>query len=170
MTTCIGIDPGFGGGLAILTPGVAPTVYDLPTLLVEGATKDHTEYDLRRLARLLGGWTVGDVRVALEFVRGIPKRPGLAGKQGASSIWLQGHGVGAIEGVLAGVGLPYERVSPQRWRKALGAPGGEEAKEASRLLALQLFPGVADQLARNRDLGRAEALLIAEWLRRTAGP
>src|SRR5262245_63734246 len=136
-------------------------------MVVEGTTKDHTEYDLRALAKLLGDLSGhGYCQIALEFVRGIPKRPGFAGKQGASSIWLQGHGVGVLEGVIAGLGLPYERVSPQRWRKALDVPGGVDAKESSRHRALQLFPAVGDQLARKKDHGRAEALLIAEWLRR----
>lgn len=168
MAIHIGIDPGFGGGLAVLTPDSAPLLYDLPVMVVEGSTKDHTEYDLRALAKLLGDLGArGFCQIALEFVRGIPRRPGKVGREAPQRVWLQGHGVGVIEGVIAGLGLPYERVSPQRWRKALGAPGGVDAKEASRLLALQLFPGAADQLARKKDHGRAEALLIAEWLRRT---
>jgi hypothetical protein len=163
----IGCDPGFGGGLAVITED-AIALYDLPTLTVEGTTKAHREYDLRALTALLRPYLGREAMVAIEYVRGIPKRPGLAGTQGAASIWLQGHGVGVIEGVVAGLGLPYERVSPQRWRKALAVPGGPAAKESSRLLAIQRFPTVAAQLARKKDHGRAEALHLAEYLRRWA--
>lgn len=165
----IGIDPGFSGGIAAIGPTGAVLIYDLPTMLVEGSTKDHTEYDLRLLASILRGWVGQDARIAIEFVRGIPRRPGFAGQQGASSIWLQGHGVGVLEGIIAGLGLSYERVSPQRWRKALGLEGGLEAKESSRLRAIQMFPDVADKLKLKKHHGRAESLLIAEWLRRTSG-
>src|SRR5262249_45343564 len=142
----LGIDPGFAGAVAALADSQdAPMFFDLPTLRIEGAKRNHTEYDLRGIVRILRGWEASQVRIAVEFVRGVPNQRVI--RQGSQSIWLQGHGVGVIEGVIAGLGLPYERVSPQRWRKALGASGGEQAKEASRLLALQLFPAVADQLA-----------------------
>ena len=163
----IGIDPGFDGGLAIVNDGLI-AVYDLPTLTVEGAIKDHREYDLRALVALLRPYVDRDVMVAIEYVRGIPRRPGLAGQQGASSIWRQGYGVGVIEGCVAGLGFAWERVAPQRWRKALAIPGGADAKEASRLIAIQRFPAVADQLARKKDHGRAEALLLASYLRQWA--
>lgn len=161
-----GIDPGFEGALAIIGPD-GPQVFDLPTLVVEGATKDHREYDLGALADLLEPLRALDHRlVAVEYVRGIPHQG--ERRQGATSIWMQGHGVGVIEGVLAGLRLPRQRVSPQRWRRAMHGSMGTD-KEASRLLALQLFPELGVQLMRKKDHGRAEALLIAEWLRRTAG-
>lgn len=164
----IGIDPGFGGGLGIIRPDGRVTVHDLPTMLVEGSTKDHNEYNLVALRELLLPFLGTGTVVGVEFVRGIPHIRGEKPKQGSTSIWLQGHGVGAIEGLVTGVGLRALRVAPQRWRAALHgrAIPGDDKKEASRYLAINLFPAVAGELSRKKDHGRSEGLLIAEYIRR----
>jgi crossover junction endodeoxyribonuclease RuvC len=83
-------------------------------------------------------------------------------------MFTMGRGLGTWEGVLAGLGIPYELVTPQRWKKALMDGMGKD-KDASRLQAIRLFPAIAGQLARKKDDGRADALLIAEYGRRTRG-
>jgi crossover junction endodeoxyribonuclease RuvC len=47
----------------------------------------------------------------------------------------------------------------------MGIPGGAD-KDASRLMAQQLFPTLVSELKRKKDHGRADAVLLAEWLRR----
>jgi crossover junction endodeoxyribonuclease RuvC len=42
-------------------------------------------------------------------------------------------------------------------------------KDASRIIAVQLFPQMAMELKLKKYNGRAEALLLAEYLRRKAG-
>jgi crossover junction endodeoxyribonuclease RuvC len=44
---------------------------------------------------------------------------------------------------------------------------GVADKDAARMRACQLFPSAANMLERKKDDGRAEALLIAEYGRRT---
>jgi hypothetical protein len=39
-------------------------------------------------------------------------------------------------------------------------------KDSSRLAAMRLFPAMSEQLARKKDDGRAEAILLAEYARR----
>jgi crossover junction endodeoxyribonuclease RuvC len=63
-----------------------------------------------------------------------------------------------IEGVAAGMRIPYSLVIPQTWKKALGVPAD---KNAARARACQLFPNMASKFARVKDDGRAEAALIA---------
>ena len=62
------------------------------------------------------------------------------------------------------IAAPYARV----WKKGLGLTDSSKAyvdkKEASRLMALDLYPELADELKRKKDNGRAEALLLIEWL------
>jgi hypothetical protein len=66
---------------------------------------------------------------------------------------------GGIQGLVVGLGLPYTRVLPQRWQRLTGCRAGpEEARQR----AQQLFPEAADRLTRQKDSGRAAALLIAK--------
>lgn len=81
-------------------------------------------------------------------------------KQGASSGFRFGMGVGILRGVVAAHLVPIEQVHSTRWKKffRLGAD-----KEASRALATRLYPSAAPLLSRKKDHGRAEALLLAHW-------
>jgi len=64
-------------------------------------------------------------------------------------------------GVLAALGIPVSMVHPQRWKKSTSLIGKE--KDVARTVAIQRFPAAADQLKRKKDIGRADALLIAQW-------
>ncbi len=86
-------------------------------------------------------------------------------KQGVTSSFNFGYGLGIWEGIIAAYELPLEKVSPQRWKKTMLADMGK-TKDASRYKAISLFPEVAGQLSRVKDDGRAEALLLAEYGRR----
>ena len=72
-----------------------------------------------------------------------------------------GRSAGVLDGVLAALGIQSIKVLPQRWKKATGLTGRD--KDASRTLALALYPEMAKQLRRKKDSGRADALLIASW-------
>ena len=69
-----------------------------------------------------------------------------------------GLGYGAWLGVLATLRLPYTAVRPVVWKKAFSL--GKD-KEASRLRAMQLYPGADLRLKKHH--GRAEALLLAHY-------
>jgi crossover junction endodeoxyribonuclease RuvC len=89
-------------------------------------------------------------------------RPG----QGAPATFSQGYGYGLWIGVLSTLRIPYEIVMPQAWKKNMGIPPKSD-KSASIIKALQLFPHAPLTTQRGRELdGRAEALLISEFLRR----
>jgi len=83
-------------------------------------------------------------------------------------MFSMGHGLGLWEGIISALGLPYELVTPQKWKKAI-LIGVGDGKGASIVRALQLFPQVAEELHRKKDHGRAEALLLAAYLRETSG-
>ena len=87
-------------------------------------------------------------------------------KQGVASTFKFGMGCGLIRGVLAGAGVPIITVTPAKWKKhfSLNNDG-----EKSRALAIRRFPHV-DKLARKKDHGRAEALLMALWKIETDDP
>ncbi|MFM6207166.1 hypothetical protein, partial [Planktothrix sp.] len=97
-----------------------------------------------------------DSIIILESVHAMPG-------QGVSSMFSFGLGYGVWLGIVAALNVPIEFVTPQAWKKyySLGPD-----KEASRVKALQLFPSQASELKLKKHHGRAEALLLAEYLRR----
>jgi crossover junction endodeoxyribonuclease RuvC len=163
----IGIDPGKDGAVALIRDGV-PTVmlWDTPTVNV--GRKSRRDYDevgmigILRVAREIVG--AQDLHVALELVHAMPG-------QGVTSMFSMGEGYGLWRGILAAIGLRREVVTPQRWKGML-MHGQPKEKTASVMVAGRLFPQAAAQLRGPRggyEHNRADALLIAEWLRRAQG-
>ncbi|HLA81873.1 MAG TPA: hypothetical protein VJP78_09715 [Thermoleophilia bacterium] len=150
MTTWIGIDPGREGAYAILTEHGA-FVLDLPWI--------GKDLDIGLIKRWLPS---GEVRAAIEQSQPMPR-------QGAVSAHTTGYGMGMLVGLFLGMGIPFETVRPAIWKKAMGIPPKSD-KGASVQLARRLFPAANLVTPRGRLLdGRAEALLLAEWIRRRTG-
>jgi Holliday junction resolvasome RuvABC endonuclease subunit len=80
-------------------------------------------------------------------------------KQGVSSSFRFGQGLGVLQGVLLAHSVKIIEVTPGVWKKffKLGPD-----KEQARALAIKRFPTV-NNLTHKKDAGRAEALLIAQW-------
>ena len=161
----IGIDPGLDGALAYISTGGDPEdvrVYDTPTLVVQGKNSHRRVYNLARMHQILSGIIGDKPSLRLDaYIENVHAMPG----QGVRSMFTMGFGLGAWHGLLAALQIPYYPVTPQRWKKTVLDGMGHD-KDASRAQAVRLFPFVADQLARKKDDGRADALLIAEYGRR----
>ena len=139
----------------MMSPFSEPAVFDTPTCLVDTKRK----YLVGAMARLLKPFANHqDVVVVLENVHAMPK-------QGVSSSFCFGEGKGMWEGILGAFDIPFDLVSPQRWKKEIMADQGKD-KSAARFKAMALFPSLADQLKLVKHDGRAEALLMAEYARR----
>lgn len=147
----VGIDPGSKGAIAILFENGEVIVNDMPTL----------EELLRKTTGLRGG--LGDrYRVAIEQVHPLP---------GQSCIASFTYGENFLLAKLLGMcyNIVPVMVSPQRWKKHYGLKKEPEEtkteyKRKSVDKAKELFPQATDLLKYSKD-GRAEALLIANWLR-----
>ena len=138
----IGIDPGKSGGVAwVDLYGTVPFAAKMPDAVHE-------------LAELLRDVCSRDdcVKVYLEKVHAMPK-------QGVSSTFTFGQGLGQIEGVLAALQVPYEWVTPQRWQGAMACKTGGD-KNVSKRKALELFP------ATKWTHATADSALICEYGRR----
>ena len=160
----IGIDPGLDGAIAILMTGphhVVASVKDTPT----GKDSKRRIYLLGEMRQLLLNWSEynqdNPVTVFIEKVHSMPK-------QGVASSFNFGQGYGIWQGLVVALGLPIEYVAPQTWMKEMfrDRPIG---KDASRARAQELFPELVDQLNLKKHHGRSDALLIAEYGRRTYG-
>ena len=149
----MGIDPGLGGAVAGIADEVS-TVHDVPVIKV-GSKR---EYNVPEMAKLIKDWEIGgwgSIHIYIEKVHSMPK-------QGVTSSFNFGMGFGLWLGIIAGFGIPYTLVTPQRWKGKM-LDGQRKGKGDARLRATQLFPVLAGQLTRVKDDGRAEALLIATY-------
>ena len=142
----IGIDPGKSGGIACIdtTLGVCHAV-------------PYSDDGLIELCR----FAACDVQ-AVCCLEKVGARPG----QGVVSMFNFGQNVGYIKGVLEAFGIPYQEITPQKWKREFGLSSD---KMASAEVCRKLFPNVellASPRCKKPHDGMAEALLMAEYARR----
>lgn len=162
----IGIDPGKDGALCRLL-GDTWEFVDMPTF--KTGVGGRRDYDEQGLVQVLKDWTRwgegAPAVVALERQQAMPAE--LHGrKQGTASAFATGYGYGLLRGIIAALGLSVEIVAPATWKAKMLQDQNRDGKHASVIRALQLYPEVSDSLKRKKDHNRAEALLIAEYVRR----
>lgn len=146
----VGIDPGADGALAWLdATGQLLAIEDMPGVAVTVSGKQRKRISPQMLAALLR-----DLAPTYAYVEQVGAMPG----QGTASMFSFGKAAGFVEGVLSGLSIPYEMVTPQAWKKAAKLTSD---KGACRMRAAQLYPGFASMFSRVKDDGRAEAVLIA---------
>ena len=93
-----------------------------------------------------------DMEVVIELVASMPK-------QGVASTFKFGMAFGATIALAERIRCPFHFVTPRIWKKALGL---DSDKNRSLALGRDLWPEAP--LSRQKDNGRAEALLIAGFL------
>lgn len=151
----IGIDPGQSGALAFLADGMVYDLIDMPTLPRAAGGMHVDERSLADSIRsVVANHSGAYVFAVLEEVGAMPK-------QGVTSTFRFGESYGIVRGVLGALGIAYGQVRPDRWKKHLGLSGKE--KDAARTVAMQRYPLQMNVLKRKKDVGRADALLIATW-------
>lgn len=151
MTVFIGIDPGISGAIAFVSTGPIGGlmgVHDMPVMKLGKSSRVNAS----ALTKLLSSYVHVQCHAVIERVSAMPK-------QGVVSVFTFGHSAGILEGVVPALGIPYELVTPHVWKKHFNLIGA--GKEASRAKAIQLYPGAP--LERKKDVGRAEAILLARY-------
>lgn len=146
-------DPGITGAVAFCNEHTIRSpigVYDLPVM---GAGKQ-VVVNGSALGAYLREW--GTNYAVIEHVHSMPG-------QGVSSMFKFGTVFGQLLGVVQALGIPYELVSPAKWKRDMRLTGGSNKGEEARTRALELFPSLHTQLSRKKDHNRAEALLLARW-------
>jgi hypothetical protein len=163
----VGIDPGLSGAVAVIEPD-SVQLFDSPTWeikstkRVRGKTIEviHHEYDVNGMNQLLMAVTLRvpskEIMAGLEKVHSMPD-------QGVASGFKFGMGYGIWQGILSALGIAYQTIPPQRWKKTMMDGMGKE-KDASMIVAQKLFPTADIRLRKHH--GRADALLLAEYMRR----
>lgn len=165
----IGIDPGLDGAIAAINEqGEALGIWDVPTFTVQRAMKKKDGSPrTKRIIDRPSLWIIFEglkllgplLSAGIELVGPMPD-------QGISSMFSMGQGFGMLQMSLTASKIPHSEVTPQSWKKAM-MPGMGKDKSNSLYVARQMFPSA--DLAKKRHHGRAEALLIAAYMRRNSG-
>ena len=144
----IGIDPGFSGAWGIV---------DHHGRYVSCGDMHNDGYRIQTrmvTAELRQGIDMQDCMVVVEQVHAMPK-------QGVSSTFKFGVAYGAALAIADRVTQSVILVTPAVWKRKMGLTGD---KADSLEMARELWPTAP--LQRQKDNGRAEALLLAEFLRK----
>lgn len=150
----IGIDPGKKGGVAVIEDLKEERVVQ---------THPYSDDTLMKICKDLS--LERNCRPVFCVVEKVGAMPG----QGVTSTFNFGKSFGYILGVLEANGIPYQLISPQRWKKHFSLTND---KNKSIQTAKRLFPSVSllpTDRCRVESDGMAEALLIAEFARRMSG-
>lgn len=155
MRLVLGVDPGQTGAIAALADGEFAGFADMPTMPRKAGGHQINATQLAAELRGLRMAHPGAFCIAvIEQVHALPK-------QGSASGFRFGQSDGIARGVLGALGIALVEVAPQTWKRSLGLIGAE--KDMARTLAIQRFPAASAHLQRKKDVGRADALLIALW-------
>jgi crossover junction endodeoxyribonuclease RuvC len=150
----VGIDPGVNGAIALLDNEVA-TVHDMP--------RDADGIAGAKIYQLLSQWE--PLEVYVERTHAMPKN-------GSKAAYSQGDTNGCLRTAVHILKIPLVWVTPREWMSHYSLFGGGfndlERKARSRWRAQELFPSLADQLGLAKHHNRAEALLIANYGRKTS--
>lgn len=148
----LGIDPGAKGGYAWI---------DTEIKCNTATTMPYNEYEfVRSIENIVYLSQAKNIRCCIEKVGAMPK-------QGVTSMFNFGMNFGILKGVLLANHISFQEISPRRWKKEFNL---DNDKKKSIRICQELFPYV-DLLPTERSRvpsdGMAEALLIAEYARRT---
>ena len=154
VKTYIGVDPGQNGAMAVITPEQI-VVFDFDDSFCLKWLKAISNLDIGDSSR--------GAKAVIEKATAMPK-------QGVSSMFKFGTNYGQWIGRLEVLGIPFDFVTPRKWQKEIydSMPTKNMDKKALSLdRACRLFPEMREFLSRKKDHGRADALLICEYARRT---
>lgn len=157
----VGFDVGLSAAFAFIYGDDSDPQVQLYTMPILQVGK-RRELDLQAIRMSVQARTFGmRLRgVAIEKAQPNPKD----GKVGA---FRYGDSFGQLKGLMAGLSIPFELVTPQAWKKRM-MPGMPKDKQASIYVCKQLFPRAAELFVLKKDHNKADALLIAEDCRRRA--
>jgi len=148
----VGIDPGVSGAIAVISGTDCVGLHDMPTF--PKSSGRGLEVACGPLVAILARPRLATAKVYVEKVHSMPG-------QGVTSMFGFGRSLGAVEGALAALDMMMVLVSPQKWKSMAGLR--KKPKDYSRSVAAKLYPGIADQLTRKKDSGKADAILIAHY-------
>ena len=150
----IGIDPGLSGAIAVLDNNKVLKIYDMP-IMAEGK-KNKRQLNSAQLVNIIKEniKNYEEINVVVEQVNAMPG-------QGVTSMFNFGQTFGAIKGVCAALNLPIFFIRPSKWKKYFELINS--SKDSSRTKAIEMYPYIASQLSKKKDVNKSDAILIARF-------
>jgi hypothetical protein len=161
----VAVDPGLHGALALIKEDGSVKIYDTPIRLWESksrANKETYDYDIRACRKLLKKLVNGKkTKICLEGVH-----PFLGSKV---SNFLLGRSKGIWEATIVSLGLDYSLVPMRSWiTYFFGKEKRKDKKKSNLKMASKLFPEAKKYFKLKKHDGRADSVLIAEFVRRNS--
>lgn len=148
-----GIDPGVTGAIVALNnDGTMHKHIPMPALKTDADKR--SRIDGSQIADFMREYHGQRNTATVEHVGPMPT-------DGATNAFTFGHGAGIIEGVLQALEIPYTKVRPQAWKKGTGLIGKD--KDAARLKAIELYPGLKVLDFKGKGQAVADAIFIARF-------
>lgn len=148
MKFYLGIDPGFSGAWGLID-------HNSKYISCGDMLNNGTHILSRHVhAEIVQAIDRQDLEGVIESVHSMPN-------QGVSSSFKFGMAFGMAIAIMERINCPWHLVTPHKWKRDMGLTSD---KDQSLEMARQMWPKAP--LARKKDNGRAEALLMAEWLRK----
>jgi crossover junction endodeoxyribonuclease RuvC len=187
MRYFIAIDPGMSGAVGVMSKDGTTTVFDVPTLKKKSGKED---YDIPGMSDILARYKGNDVVCMIEDVHAMPGQgvssmfgfgrgkgiwEGIAGAFGFVVVMVSPQKWKKDYPALAAEKIPVKDTqgkTPKEKKEIAKALAKERrlakaaAKSRARELAGSMFPQHADVLKTVNSDGRAEALLMASYIRR----
>ena len=150
----IGIDPGLSGAIAVLDNNKVLKIYDMP-VMAEGK-KNKRQLNSAQLVNIIKENIKNhdEINVVVEQVNAMPG-------QGVTSMFNFGQTFGAIKGVCAALSLPIFFIRPSKWKKYFELINS--SKDSSRTKVIEMYPSIANQLSKKKDVNKSDAILIARF-------
>ena len=150
----IGIDPGLSGAIAVVQNNKVLAIYDMP-VMTEGK-KNKKQLNSAQLVNIIRENTENEDEIAV-VVEQVNAMPG----QGVTSMFNFGQTFGAIKGICAALKLPIFFVRPSKWKKHFELINS--SKDSSRTKVIEMYPSLANQLSKKKDVNKSDAILIARF-------
>ena len=157
MTFIIGIDPGLSGALVVINEKSEVVDFTLmPSMSMNSKNIVNT--------LLLTDW-IKDIQSISQGAFAVLESVHAMAGQGVSSSFNFGRSFGAIEGVLGALKVPYQYVSPQKWKKIAGVIGKD--KDEPRGILMRKFPQWKELHFKGKGQALADAYFIADSYNQT---
>ena len=156
----IGIDPGITGSICFFEDGKVLEVLDMPNM-AEGKKNKRQVNGAQIYNEIFNrtkNYSKKNIKVIIENVSAMPG-------QGVTSMFNFGQSFGVLKGICSAMQLSMYFVRPAKWKKYFNLINTE--KDASRTKVIEIFPYISQQLSRNKDSNKADAILIASFFYET---
>ena len=152
----IGIDPGISGSICFFQDGKIVDVVEMPTMTEGKKNKKQVNGSqiFNEISEKIKKLDKKEIKVVIEQVSAMPG-------QGVTSMFNFGQSFGILKGICSAMQLPMYFVRPAKWKKYFNLINSE--KDASRTIAIEVFPYFSGQLSRKKDSNKADAILIASF-------